>query len=612
MKHFLSEVDSKHTALFGRSKIFAAEAAAPLSTALSQLKLYTAQSISAENKKREVARENLLSFEKSVVAPQITELAALVTASPGWAGRVDPPLAVGSIKYTAARNAFEAVLADAAAAVAPREVVCEAEVPLSALVRGAKSVDLGTVELCGVRFGFRMRRGCNCVAGANDDACRSDGVIEGIDMQNPCACGIVCEATADPVWTALGALYEACGARARAVDDIVFTNDDDDDDDDDDNASDGDISCCRLNDDAFVSKIAAVNDRSKKSGFNISTASSLAKNGDDTVEAPKQKIAQEHQECHSIGSPTTTSVHNAASAAAVTTRPLVANTFGRVNITFAVQLTRDSRSKSDQEIVAACELLLTADNKTRSQSNAVHADNSISRSAASAVRMSLPESLITTRTSSPSNNCSNAMSAVCVRCTVSFPDVVQQARALQLCVDAVAAERREYADVNMQRVVDLLKNSKMSDAGKAEILDIFTKALGVKLQAQDNHGHGQDDDTDSEGRKCDDHGHCYQPQAFSPQHSHQHPGAHHGAVHPSIPQQHRSDPSDSFGPLDAPAVPARPKYTGAGAASSGDRDYAPADPRLSAKSAPLDPLLSAPAPLNPRLDRGPAYQQQQQ
>ena len=32
-------------------------------------------------------------------------------------------------------------------------------------------------------------------------------------------------------------------------------------------------------------------------------------------------------------------------------------------------------------------------------------------------------------------------------------------------------------------------------------------------------------------------GHGYPPQAFSPQHSHQHPGAHHGALHPSIPQQ---------------------------------------------------------------------------
>lgn len=218
-------VNSKHTALLDQSKMLAVQAAAPLAAVLSQLKLYTAQSIIAEDKKLVVARDNLESFTKSVVAPDITEMAALVTASTGWPARVDPPLEVGSTKHAAAREAFEAALADAATGLTPRKAVCEADIPISELALGAKPVELGTAELCGVRFRFRLGRGCSCAKANIVRVAKNGNGIEGVDRQNLCLCGIVCEVTAEPSCKMLAALYEACGSRARAVDDLVFTED---------------------------------------------------------------------------------------------------------------------------------------------------------------------------------------------------------------------------------------------------------------------------------------------------------------------------------------------------------------------------------------------------
>lgn len=45
------------------------------------------------------------------------------------------------------------------------------------------------------------------------------------------------------------------------------------------------------------------------------------------------------------------------------------------------------------------------------------------------------------------------MAVVRVRCSVSFPDVVQQARALQLCVDALARETLEAGYAPYQQVI---------------------------------------------------------------------------------------------------------------------------------------------------------------
>jgi len=61
-----------------------------------------------------------------------------------------------------------------------------------------------------------------------------------------------------------------------------------------------------------------------------------------------------------------------------------------------------------------------------------------------------------------SNTQTNKDTAVLrVRCSVSFPDVVQQARALQLCVDAVAIDVAAQADANQQRVLALEAENKV-------------------------------------------------------------------------------------------------------------------------------------------------------
>jgi len=98
MTHFKTEVEDAHTALLDKSKSFTAQAAAPLATVLSQLKLYTAQSISAEEKRLTKARRNLEGVSRSVAAPEVTAMAALVAASPGWPASVGPELKISNIK----------------------------------------------------------------------------------------------------------------------------------------------------------------------------------------------------------------------------------------------------------------------------------------------------------------------------------------------------------------------------------------------------------------------------------------------------------------------------------------------------------------------------------
>ena len=50
--------------------------------------------------------------------------------------------------------------------------------------------------------------------------------MEGVNAH--CSCGLECEVTAEPIWKALTALYEACGARAREGDKLIFSDDDED------------------------------------------------------------------------------------------------------------------------------------------------------------------------------------------------------------------------------------------------------------------------------------------------------------------------------------------------------------------------------------------------
>ena len=83
--------------------------------------------------------------------------------------------------------------------------------------------------------------------------------MEGVNAH--CACGLECKVTAEPMWKALAALYEACGARARDVDKLISTNDDDSNDDEDCHINGDGL----YNNDAIKSNISVeLNNASKK------------------------------------------------------------------------------------------------------------------------------------------------------------------------------------------------------------------------------------------------------------------------------------------------------------------------------------------------------------
>ena len=428
MTHFKTEVDDTHTALLDRSKSFTAQAAAPLATVLSQLKLYTAQSMSAEEKRLAKACSDLERISKSVAAPDVTALAALVAASPGWPASVGPELEISNVKYAAARKAFEAALADAATTTTPREVVFEADVPASAL---ATDFALGTAELCGVRFSFSARRGCNC---ASKPLSSSLGVrVSGAgveDVNAHCACGLECKVKAEPVWKALAALYKACGARALAVDKLVSTNNDDSDDDED----------CHINGAVGTPSI----DNSAIKAVNP------AATADVLVAAP----------------PLTT----------------VASTFGCVNVSVTAGV--KSESSNQGQTRGSGQVWLTGGNHDVGEDaneSKSHVESDINaKNAASAVEsgngrtavitVGLPSALNVALSQHNASNTqtSNNTTVLRVRCSVSFPDVVQQARALQLCVDAVATDIVAQADANQQRVLALEAEKKVWQVSKAD------------------------------------------------------------------------------------------------------------------------------------------------
>lgn len=354
MTQFKDEVDCKHTTLLNHSKAFTAQATAPLAVVLSQLKLYTAQSIAAEEKKLSIARENLSSISASVVAPGITSLSALLTASSGWSKRVDPPLEVGSIKCAAARATFEAALADAAATITPREAVCEADIPLSALTPGSDAVELGSTELCGVRFRFRAHRGC-----------KTDVGVEGVNTQ-----GFTCEVEAEPVSKALASLYKACGVRARAVDNLVFT----DDELSDENSKIS--SLCDSEDKKSVAQSSQSFKESQKSAA-LSTLSALDQGKihcglQRTTEQPTQK-GSDRDAVRKLSNrdDAATSVVLPDSASYLTQFTTVASTFGCVNAVFSVRLIESSNISTDNASCGQCVVWLTkVDGGSKEEANA--------------------------------------------------------------------------------------------------------------------------------------------------------------------------------------------------------------------------------------------------
>ena len=115
--------------------------------------------------------------------------------------------------------------------------------------------EIGTVELCGVRFTCSVRRGCGCGASpwilsqqaqqesseykavsatfvegtpSSANAYASSSLATSATPFFQCKCALVGEVTANIVSTSLAASYDACGARAMAVAKLIETEDSDD------------------------------------------------------------------------------------------------------------------------------------------------------------------------------------------------------------------------------------------------------------------------------------------------------------------------------------------------------------------------------------------------
>ena len=216
-------------------------------------------------------------------APSITRLGRLLVSRPVWpftsataSASVNADLdgsepneqaitnTLADTPWAAARAAFEAATTDATAGLVPREVTCKADVPLADLLSASDGdglvAEIGTVELCGVRFRCTVRRGCGCGASTlllsqQLKDCK-DGAFTGASVEGTpssanadagsrpttsattlplCRCALVGEVTANIVSTSLAASYYACGSRAKTVADLIETEDSDEVEDDIDN-----------------------------------------------------------------------------------------------------------------------------------------------------------------------------------------------------------------------------------------------------------------------------------------------------------------------------------------------------------------------------------------
>ena len=393
--------EALQTELQARAASFSELAVAPYTAQLELLKTFMTQTAARETKALANAHKTLGSIDNFKDALSIARLHRILFRPPGpepgdGADGASEPRSLAYTPWATARAAFEAALTDAVETVTPRTAVCEVEVPLSALASSAAAVELGTAELCGVAFVCRVRRGCSCGAAPLVLA------VEGSDAScalAPCTCAIVGEVEARTASDALAARYNECAARAKAVAELIDTEDADDNDDDD----------------------------ARENG-----AAAVARNGSDSKDT----------------------------------------VFGTVHVEFAVAGAADQATYK-------CNVMLTDPNKrVTSVALAKHAELM-----------------------------GGSIANVRVRCTVAFPDLFHQARALQLSTDALshdfaaaqralaqgsAAAAAELASSVQQAdelrrkfdaFVDLQRFAKSDDVFNKELLDAFNKHVAHVLES---------------------------------------------------------------------------------------------------------------------------------
>mgnify|MGYP001152101549 CR=1 FL=1 len=276
-----TRTEAKLTTLSATAEQYASHARAPLSALAKQLRLFLSQRTKQELEVLARTQNTLASMTGATDAPSITRLGRLLASRPVWpftsataSASVNADLdgsepneqaitnTLADTPWAAARAAFEAATTDATAGLVPREVTCAADVPLADLLSASSGdgfvAEIGTVELCGVRFTCTVRRGCGCGASPlllsqqaqlqdSEDGAITGASVEGTPSSanadagsSPttsatalplCRCALVGEVTATIVSTSLAASYDACGRRAKAVAELIETEDSDDVDD---------------------------------------------------------------------------------------------------------------------------------------------------------------------------------------------------------------------------------------------------------------------------------------------------------------------------------------------------------------------------------------------
>lgn len=304
-----TQTETQLTALAAATARYATQALALPSALAAQLRLFLSQRIAQEKKALALTQSTLASMTGATDAPTITRLARLLQSRPVWpftpanSGQcadasvsadvsMKAETTLADTPWASARAAFDVAFTDTAAALVPREVVREIDVPLAELVLPAHSrsvtvnargsantiatsrgpvIQLGTVELCGVRFKCNVRRGCGCgasplllplpqqrteadattavksnIIAANTSAGSKSatanltpgGAIEGasslhafLSLSPECQCALVGEVEASILSPSLVARYEACGARSQAITELIETDDYEDEED---------------------------------------------------------------------------------------------------------------------------------------------------------------------------------------------------------------------------------------------------------------------------------------------------------------------------------------------------------------------------------------------
>ena len=388
------------TELQMRAASFSELAVAPYIAQLELLKTFMSQTAAREAKALVSAKKTLSAVDDFKDALSVARLHRVLTRPPDGSNNNSnnnncnggsesgEMRTLARTPWATARAAFEASLADAVETVTPRTAVCEVDVPLSALASPAAAVELGTAELCGVAFVCRVRRGCSCgtaplLLQTNPQSSASSASASASASASVSA--IECASASASVSESVAAAVEGADAsRALAL-----------------------CACAIVGEIEARTASDAIALRYNECAARVKAVAELIDTGDDADDGED-------------GS------GRACSSASVT-KDVV---FGTVCAEFALVNPPDAAATAAAAAGAAavaavnqafpkCNVLLTDPNKrVAGVALAKYADLS----------------------SAYGHSGDGTASAVRVRCAIAFPDVFHQARALQLCVDAMAVE----------------------------------------------------------------------------------------------------------------------------------------------------------------------------